>query len=1315
MKSRKRIIALILTVCLLVALVPANAITVFATSEDYEEMFGITYEQLYTLYPQYLSPDDEAYIMDKLIDYYISAMDSHANEGSFMQSVLDVFSKDGAMSLALDELLEGIGLKASKEEELLRDTIYLLMNNIYCNETTISSVLSKIDNGLGIFETGYDLFDAVGKDQFVKKLKKYVTTIPDNAIDSIVTQMMDDSEAITAIVGENIELCTVIQSMILLNEAQRSSLNLLKESVPANGTISKAIDIVLEDMDKDLPAYFSKHYVSEGVLRGIVFILEESLGGLAEGIYFALGLVGDIIFEELLGYATATEMNHTVILSGYVQGLYAAVLDQRKAFALAYVNKKPIGADEVADYEFIYAAYVAAVKTALEAAYNIAKTDIERGNINKAIEICDSLTYDKYMMLCLRELRGDIDSGTVAAPTTEIGYPEWCIRATYPASGTVTITKDRANIMDRPCSVNTDMNSQLLEHGALGTVYTVTASCDNIASNRWYQIITTSGQTGYIYSENCEYKPSSDVTLTGVSMPTTLTVGSRYYIQGTISTQYSTLLSVSCNVCDMSGNWKTGGTVNINAKSYVLDYSTIDALTEFNILGVGSYRCTISVIADNGSAWEEIVLYSANLTVYDPSAGTTTPDAESAEFVTRNDGVWLWPMDSEAYNKFSDWAGCNGSWSCPFPGHSGNNHGGCQAPHETADGLGHNGVDIGFYGTVYAMAAGRAYTREDAARGKYVVIEHPIGVGPDGMEWSYYTYYQHLASFSISNNTEVEAGAAIGVSGNTGVSTAIHLHVGMVLGHCNSYDAIGNLESRGWVLTSGFQEGRIVNNPARNSPAGYPTGYYVDNLYLHAGSVMYTFNKEDIVIGEGVPAECTHAYIATETLPTCNRTGYITYTCSICGDSYSENNAESWSEWTSSYPVGMSTNLIQTRTEYRHQDKEFTTSTSNALSGWTLVGPITMYGDYGAWSNWSDTPVTASDVTKVETRTVWPYYYFLCSNCGAHMHGYGTCWTWAGGCGAATHSSGWREVWSTTSWDNAGLMDWYGTGKYYTYINGELVFKLVEAGPKTQYRYCTRESIDGYEFYRWGDWSEWSDTPYSANDDRNVEMRTAYRYYTGPLAEHTWGEGVVTKAPTATEVGECRYACLVCDAVKTEMIPALGVSFNDVTSGSFYYEPVMWAVENGITNGTTPTTFSPNDQCMRAHVVTFLWRAMGSPEPKLMVNPFVDVKPSDFYYKPVLWALENGITSGMDATHFGPTTYCNRAQVVTFLYRTMGSPALEAAENPFTDVAEGSFYEKPVLWAVQNGITNGLSTTTFGPSVVCNRAQIVTFLYRACN
>lgn len=173
--------------------------------------------------------------------------------------------------------------------------------------------------------------------------------------------------------------------------------------------------------------------------------------------------------------------------------------------------------------------------------------------------------------------------------------------------------------------------------------------------------------------------------------------------------------------------------------------------------------------------------------------------------------------------------------------------------------------------------------------------------------------------------------------------------------------------------------------------------------------------------------------------------------------------------------------------------------------------------------------------------------------------------------------------------------------------------------------------------------------------------------------------------------------------------------FTDVPEDSFFYDAVMWAIENDITNGTGPTTFAPGDLCLRAHVVTFLWRAAGCPEPQSADNPFVDVQKGSFYEKAVLWAVENGITTGTDATHFSPGTVCNRATVVTFLYRAFGSPEVEKADNPFTDVPAGQWFAAPVLWAVENSITNGTSATTFGPGTSCNRAQIVTFLYRAYN
>ena len=171
--------------------------------------------------------------------------------------------------------------------------------------------------------------------------------------------------------------------------------------------------------------------------------------------------------------------------------------------------------------------------------------------------------------------------------------------------------------------------------------------------------------------------------------------------------------------------------------------------------------------------------------------------------------------------------------------------------------------------------------------------------------------------------------------------------------------------------------------------------------------------------------------------------------------------------------------------------------------------------------------------------------------------------------------------------------------------------------------------------------------------------------------------------------------------------------FTDVPAGSFYEEPVLWALENGITTGATDTTFDPNGKCLRAHVVTFLHRAAENPEPSSTNNPFTDVKATDFFYKPVLWAVEKNITNGISADKFGSYDVCNRAAVVTFLWRSAGCPEPESAYNPFVDVKPSDFFYKAVLWAVENGITNGLTSTEFGPNSPCNRAQVVTFLSRA--
>ena len=171
------------------------------------------------------------------------------------------------------------------------------------------------------------------------------------------------------------------------------------------------------------------------------------------------------------------------------------------------------------------------------------------------------------------------------------------------------------------------------------------------------------------------------------------------------------------------------------------------------------------------------------------------------------------------------------------------------------------------------------------------------------------------------------------------------------------------------------------------------------------------------------------------------------------------------------------------------------------------------------------------------------------------------------------------------------------------------------------------------------------------------------------------------------------------------------MSFTDVADKAYYRDAVAWAVENGITKGTTATTFSPNATCTRAQAVTFLWRAAGSPKPETRTMPFADVPAGSYYYDAVLWAVENGITKGTSDTTFSPDATCSRAQIVAFLWRSEKSPAAGTA-NPFADVKSTAYYADAVLWAVKEDITKGTTNTTFSPDADCTRAQIVTFLWR---
>lgn len=256
---------------------------------------------------------------------------------------------------------------------------------------------------------------------------------------------------------------------------------------------------------------------------------------------------------------------------------------------------------------------------------------------------------------------------------------------------------------------------------------------------------------------------------------------------------------------------------------------------------------------------------------------------------------------------------------------------------------------------------------------------------------------------------------------------------------------------------------------------------------------------------------------------------------------------------------------------------------------------------------------------------------------------------------------------------------------------------------------------------------------YGYKDSTAEYYAKAFAYTFVPLEEpheHSYVDTITP--PTCTEQGYTTHTCECGDSYVDSYVLALGHDFKngvcircgevakdnnpftDVVAGKYYYDAVVWAYfhDPQITSGTGDTTFSPNATCTRAQIVTFLWRAAGSPEPATTNNPFADVGNDKYYYKAVLWAAEEGITTGTGDRIFSPNSGCTRAQVVTFLWRFAGSPEPITTNNPFSDVPPDKYYTKAVLWASEHEITAGTSETTFSPEMTCTRGQIVTFLYR---
>jgi hypothetical protein len=472
--------------------------------------------------------------------------------------------------------------------------------------------------------------------------------------------------------------------------------------------------------------------------------------------------------------------------------------------------------------------------------------------------------------------------------------------------------------------------------------------------------------------------------------------------------------------------------------------------------------------------------------------------------------------------------------------------------------------------------------------------------------------------------------------------------------------------------------------------------------------------EQTIETGTSIPKTNDHSWGTTGLVTkeaSCTETGEETYTCSVCGATQTK------AIPTTAHETELRNAKAATCGEIGNTGDTYCTKCNTKISDGSVI-PIDPENH-----NWN-----AGKVTKAATCTTDGEETYTCQNSGCTVQ------TKTKPIPATGHDWDEGTVTKAATCTETGVMTFTCTKNCCTVeTKTEVIEKIAHDYDLKDYvaATCTAEGYSG--------------------DQVCKVCKETVKGNTTEKIEHSWNSGEVTTAATTSSTGVMTYTCQVCSATKTEEIakledtttlptvpskkpdssdtseepseeptepeePGTGETetpvFTDVPEDTWYSGAVAWAVQYGITKGTTDTTFSPEEDCTRAQVVTFLWRVAGCPEPTTTENPFTDVVEDNDYYKAILWAAENGITTGTGDGTFSPDDSCTRAQIVTFLWRASGKPETDDTDVSFTDVSEGQYYSDAVAWAASKEITNGVGDGLFDTTGICNRAQVVTFLYR---
>ncbi len=419
MKKFKRSVALILAVLMIVTTMPISTFTMTANaaSDKYYSKYGITYNQLFTLYPQYLSPDAEHLIVSTLTERYHDVLDSYNGSDDFIASYM--YSLKNGINILGREVLAGFGLTQSTKEIMMSDTSELLMQNICNTNKAMTSAASEVSDNFKHMKNVYTTTTTMGKVEFIDDLKAASNNLSDEDIDKLADELFENSGNLMKIAGTGIEYWQLIVGIIEMQEIQEEVIYRLLNALPANSSLADALIILLEDMDKDIVEHVFDHYCTDKSIELISDAIKTTINGIANdtilpgAIATTLGkLIVSVFTDYIYQGAMADDIVQTTYLSTYVTELEMAVMDYKVDFMLA----DSVKTTTISEYEFIYSSYIVAIRTALESSLKMAKSKEEKSLVQSAISICNSYTYDKYIEFCMQELKDDIAAGKVKAP-----------------------------------------------------------------------------------------------------------------------------------------------------------------------------------------------------------------------------------------------------------------------------------------------------------------------------------------------------------------------------------------------------------------------------------------------------------------------------------------------------------------------------------------------------------------------------------------------------------------------------------------------------------------------------------------------------------------------------------------------------------------------------------------------------------------------------------------------------------------------------------------------------------------------------------